>query len=393
MGLFERIFRPKDALKSMRALRDAKKYFATLTAYEPVFHSWRGAIYEYELVRSAIDARARHISKLKADIMGTAQPSLQSKLRQGPNQWSTWSQFLYRVSTILDNQNTCFITPIFDASMNITGYYPLLPERCTIIEYDGEAWLKYKFRRGEVAAVELRKCAILTKFQYKDDFFGTNNSALDDTMELVDVQRQGIKLAVKNSQVYRFMAKLNNFTRHDDLVKERERFTEENFAEEAKGGGLLLFPNTYTDIQQIKTDAYTIDASQMEYIRTNIYNYFGVNEAILQNKAKSEELDAFFNGAIEPFAIQLSEAMTKAIFSERERAQGSIFVVNANRLQYMSVSDKVAMAKQLGDRGALMIDEIRDLFNYPPLPDGQGQHAPIRGEYYYAGEDEEANDE
>ena len=393
MSLFDRIFRPKEALKSMRALRDAKKYFTTLTAYEPVFHSWRGAIYEYELVRSAIDARARHISKLKADIMGTAQPSLQSKLRQGPNQWCTWSQFLYRVSTILDNQNTCFITPIFDASMNITGYYPLLPERCTIIEYDGEAWLKYKFRRGEVAAVELRKCAILTKFQYKDDFFGTNNSALDDTMELVDVQRQGIKLAVKNSQTYRFMAKLNNFTKHDDLVKERERFTEENFTEEAKGGGLLLFPNTYTDIQQIKTDAYTIDASQMEYIRTNVYNYFGVNEAILQNKAKSEELDAFFNGAIEPFAIQLSEAMTKAIFSERERAQGSIFVVNANRLQYMSVSDKVAMAKQLGDRGALMIDEIRELFNYPPLPDGQGQHAPIRGEYYYAGEDEEANDE
>lgn len=393
MSLFDRIFRPKEALKSMRALRDAKKYFTTLTAYEPVFHSWRGAIYEYELVRSAIDARARHISKLKADIMGTAQPSLQSKLRQGPNQWCTWSQFLYRVSTILDNQNTCFITPIFDASMNITGYYPLLPERCTIIEYDGEAWLKYKFRRGEVAAVELRKCAILTKFQYKDDFFGTNNSALDDTMELVDVQRQGIKLAVKNSQTYRFMAKLNNFTKHDDLVKERERFTEENFTEEAKGGGLLLFPNTYTDIQQIKTDAYTIDASQMEYIRTNVYNYFGVNEAILQNKAKSEELDAFFNGAIEPFAIQLSEVMTKAIFSERERAQGSIFVVNANRLQYMSVSDKVAMAKQLGDRGALMIDEIRELFNYPPLPDGQGQHAPIRGEYYYAGEDEEAKDE
>ena len=142
MSLFDRIFRPKEALKSMRALRDAKKYFTTLTAYEPVFHSWRGAIYEYELVRSAIDARARHISKLKADIMGTAQPSLQSKLSQGPNQWCTWSQFLYRVSTILDNQNTCFITPIFDASMNITGYYPLLPERCTIIEYDGEAWLK-----------------------------------------------------------------------------------------------------------------------------------------------------------------------------------------------------------------------------------------------------------
>lgn len=379
MGLFDRIFRPKDAINSIKALREAKKYFGTLTAYEPVFHSWRGAIYEYELVRAAIDARARHISKLKADIHGTAQLSLQSKLKQGPNQWQTWSQFLYRVSTILDNQSTCFIAPVFDADMRITGYYPLLPEKCSIVEYEGEAWLKYAFSRGQVAAVELRKCGILTKFQYKSDFFGTNNDALDDIIKLVDIQRQGIKLAVKNSQTYRFMAQLTNFSKHDDLVSERDRFTEENFSKDAKGGGLLLFPNTYKDIQQIKTDAYTIDASQMEYIRTNVYNYFGVNENILQNKAKSDELDAFFNGAIEPFAIQFSEVMTKAIFSERERAQGSRFVANANRLQYMTVNEKVAMVQQLLDRGVMSINEARELFNYEDV-DG-GDLRTIRGEY------------
>ena len=39
------------------------------------------------------------------------------------------------------------------------------------------------------------------------------------------------------------------------------------------------------------------------------------------------------------------------------------------------------MAKELGDRGAILIDEIRELFNYAPLPDGAGQVAPIRGEY------------
>ena len=33
-----------------------------------------------------------------------------------------------------------------------------------------------------------------------------------------------------------------------------------------------------------------------------------------------------------------------------------------------------------------MIDEIRELFNYPPLENGAGQHAPIRGEYYMADE-------
>ena len=48
------------------------------------------------------------------------------------------------------------------------------------------------------------------------------------------------------------------------------------------------------------------------------------------------------------------------------------------------------MAKELGDRGALFIDEIRELFNYAPLPDGTGQHAPLRGEYKFV--DDESSD-
>jgi hypothetical protein len=142
-----------------------------------------------------------------------------------------------------------------------------------------------------------------------------------------------------------------------------------------------LFPNPYKDIKQIDVRPYSIDAEQMKQIRENVYNYFGVNESVLQNSAKAEELEAFFDGAIEPFAIQFSEALTKMLFSERERAQGSYLIANANRLQYMSTSQKVQMAKELGDRGAILIDEIRELFNYTPLPDGAGQVAPIRGEY------------
>ena len=126
---------------------------------------------------------------------------------------------------------------------------------------------------------------------------------------------------------------------------------------------------------------YAADADQMAQIRENVFNYFGVSEEVLQNKAKAEDLEGFFDGCIEPFAIQFSEAVTKMLFSERERAQGSFLIANANRLQYMSTAQKVQMAKELGDRGAILIDEIRELFNYAPLPNGAGQVAPIRGEY------------
>ena len=379
MGLFDFIFRPQKDRSEYTAANNARKLFTTLTAYSPVFTSWGGMIYESEIVRAAIDARARHISKLKVEITGTAKPSLQARLRLGPNEWQTWSQFLYRTSTILDVHNTAFIVPIFDERNVITGYYTVLPNRCEVIEYNGKPWLRYEFRTGQTAAVEFSLCGVLTKHQYSRDFFGDSNKPLDETMKLIHVQNEGIEEAVKSSASFRFMATLNNFAKPEDLAKERARFTKENL--EADSGGFLLFPNTYENIKQIDVKPYTVDADQMAQILSNVSNYFGVNEEVLQNKAKAEELEGFFDGAIEPFAIQFSETMSKAIFTDRERAQGSYFIANANRLQYMSVAQKVQMAKELGDRGAILIDEIRELFNYAPLPDGAGQVAPIRGEY------------
>lgn len=381
MSLFDKIFRPDKAKESNEALSRAQTLFQTLTAYQPAFTSWGGAIYESEIVRAAVDARARHISKLKVEISGSANKTLQTKLKQGPNQWQTWSQFLYRTSTILDVNNTAFIVPVFDERMVITGIYPILPMKCSLIDYKGELWLRYQFSTGQVGAVEFRKCAVLTKHQYRDDFFGSTNYPLNETMSLIHIQNQGIEEGVKNAATFRFMAQLANFAKPEDLAKERERFTKENLSTDSDSGGFLLFPNTYKDIRQIDVKPYAIDADQMAQIRENVYNYFGVCEDVLQNKAKAEDLEGFFDGAIEPFAIQFSEAVTKMLFSERERAQGSRLIANANRLQYMSVSQKVQMAKELGDRGAILIDEIRELFNYAPLPDGAGQVAPIRGEY------------
>lgn len=385
MGLFEKIF-PRYS-----AAREAQGYFKTLTAYSPAFTSWNGAIYESELVRAAIDTRARHNSKLSISFTGTAQRSLQARMKIAPNEWQTWSQFLYRLSTILDNQNTAFLVPVYNQFGEITGTFPVLPSKCEIKQSGGVPYLIYTFSTGDKAAIELSLCGIMTRFQYQDDFFGESNRALMPTMELIHAQNQGIKEGITNGATFRFLAQLKNFSKTDDIVKERKRFSKENFSGE-DGGGLLLFPNTYENIQQINSKPYVPDAQQMAAIEKNVFNYFGVNEGVLQNSANDEQLDSFFNGAIEPFAVQLSEVMSKMFFTQREMAVGNRIYITANRLQYMSVSHKIQMAQQLGDRGMITIDEIRALFNYPPLPDGSGDRAPIRGEYYFANEKKEADD-
>ena len=376
MGLFDFLFgkRPKPT--------GQYQDFKMLTGYAPHFSQWGGDVYQNELVRAAIGARATHISKLKVETQGSARRALQAKLKHGPNQFQTWSQFLYRLSTILDMHNTAFITPVFDEFGEPSGIYAPLPTRAKIVQYGGAPYLRYEFTWGQTAAVELEYCGIMTKFQYKDDFFGENNAALIPTMDLIHIQNQGIQEGVKSAATYRFMAQLGNFANADDLAKERKRFTAENFARDAEGGGLLLFPSTYKDIKQIDVKPWVIDADQMKVIKDNVYQYFGVNDDVLTNKAVGDSWSAFYEGAIEPFAIQFSEVMTKMLFTLREQSQGNRVTATANRIQYMTNKDKLEVTNGWADRGMASIDEMREVWGLPPLPDGKGEAIPIRGEYY-----------
>ena len=377
MGLFERLFgnRPRPEGKY-------EGQFKVLNGYEPHFSRFNGGIYESELVRASINALATHISKLNVQTFGSAKPALQTKLKHGPNEFQTWTQFLARAATIYYNTNTLFITPVWDEFGEISGIYTPLPSKCEIVQYDNVPYLRYEFTHGRKAAVELEYCGIMPRMQYRNDFFGESNMPLIPTMDLIHIQNQGIQEGVKSAATYRFMAQLNNFSKPEDLANERKRFTKENLAADADGGGLLLFPNTYGNIQQISAKPYTIDADQMKVIKDNVFDYFGVNEAILTNSYSSETWSAFYEGAIEPWAIQFSEVLTRMLFTFREQSQGNYVMATANRIAYMSNADKLSVSAQLLDRGLISLNEAREIWNLPPVEGGDQRI--IRGEYYNA---------
>jgi hypothetical protein len=384
MGLFEKIFGDRKEEKKI-----AFQQFSMLTGHSPHFTSFRGDIYESELVRASINALATHISKLNVKTFGAAKPGLQKKLEHGPNEFQTWTQFLSRAATIYFNTNTLFIIPMYDQLGAISGVYTPLPTRCELVQFKNVPFLRYEFSNGQRAAIELEYCGIMPRMQFRNDFFGESNMALMPTMDLINIQNQGIEEGVKSAATYRFMAKLNNFVKAEDLANERKRFTKENLASDAEGGGLLLFPNTYTDIKQIEAKPFTVDGDQMKAIRANVFEYFGVNEDILQNKFNSDTWSAFYEGAIEPWAIQFSEVMTKMLFTFREQSSGNYVMATANRIQYMSNADKLKVSSQMADRGLMTRNEIREIWNLPPLPEPIGSQLPARGEYYNVGEDSE----
>ena len=374
-GLMDKIF-PNNNKKVQNMIYE---YFQTLTAYTPSFTTYRGGIYEMELTRAAIHSFASMCGKLKPEVQGSAYRNLEKTLQFKPNPWMDTYKFLYRIATILSVDGTAFIIPLYgDDERTVVGFYPLLPQHVEILNYEGEPWLRYTFVNGERAAIELSKVGIMTNHQYKDDFFGDGNDALDGTMELLDLQRQGMMEAVKQSAMIRFAARMGQNMRPEDVEDERKRFSKTNLSADNKTG-VMMFDSKYAEVKQIDSKPFVIDDKQMALIQMNVYNYIGTNENIIQNKYNEDEFNAFYEGKIEPFAIQLSLVLSNMLYTGKELAFGNQIIFTSNRLQYASNTTKLAVSSQMFDRGLFTMNMIMDIWNLPHVPDGDKRW--IRREY------------
>jgi hypothetical protein len=378
MGVFDRIF----GKKAPAAAAKAKMTFELLEGYTPTFVSWAGSIFESELIRAALDAHGRHAAKLQPVIQGEAQKSLRTRLLIAPNEFQTWSQFLYRTAVTLYCRNTAFIVPVSGEYGETLGVMGIVPDSWEVVEYQGQPYVRFTLGRGKRAAVELQRLGILTRYQYKNELFGENNDAMKQTLDLIQMQRQGITEGIKNGASYRFSAQSDNWNTDGDIGKEMERFNRETFQNVKRSGGVLLFPNTYKNVQQIKQEAYKVDAEQMALIKNNVYDYFAINEKVIQSQAYGDEWLAFYESCVEWLAIQLSDVMTRMLYTDRERQYGNRIFFTSNRLQYMSNADKLQAIQTFADRGLMTRNELREILNLAPLPEEIGNQIPARGEYY-----------
>lgn len=371
MGAFNKLFGKFKVKKLLGS------YFQMLDGYTPSFTTYDGGVYEMELTRACVHTFATHCSKLQPNVSGPDGKHIKQMLENKPNIFMTGAQFLYKVATIYETQNTCFIVPILDEWDRLVGYYPVTPNTTELREENGEPFLVYTFGTGEKAAIELSRVGVVSKFLYSSDLIGEDNSALEPTLRLLSTQNQGIEEGIKNSASFRFMATVANFAKGKDLAKERKEWVDENLG--ADSGGLALFPNTYSNVQQIQSAAQIVDPEQVKLIQNRAFIYFNTNEGVLFNKAVGDDWSAYYEGKIEPFAIQLSQAMTVMTYSQNERTRGNALVWSANRLQYMTNKDKLQVSSQMFDRGILSTNDVMDIWSLPHVEDGDKRY--IRKEY------------
>lgn len=374
MGMFDR-FRQR-AVNTVAI----DQYFKLINAYAPAYSTYQGSLYEMGLTRASIHTFATHCGKLQPKITGMARLDLERILSYKPNPMMDTYSFLYKLATILKVENTAFIIPVYNDTMRLIGLWPQQSIGTEIKRIDGIQYLLYPnpVNIGSRLAVPLDEVGVMRNHFYRSSLYGDSNGALDTTLNMMYTNDQGIINGVKNSANIRFIARLANVLQTKDVAAERAKFSNENLSAE-NNSGVLLIDSKYADVKQIESKQMLVDPEQMKIINDNIFNYFGTNQDILQNKFNEETWNAYYEGAIEPFAIQLSLVLSNMIFSQREIAAGNSVMFEANRLQYASNTTKISLVTQLFDRGFITQNQGLEIFNMAPVSDGDKRY--IRKEY------------
>ena len=108
----------------------------------------------------------------------------------------------------------------------------------------------------------------------------------------------------------------------EDITKERKRFTADNLSADNQSG-MVIYDSKFADVKPIESKPFTVNAAQMAQINENVFNYFGTNAKIIQNSYTEDEWNAYYEGKIEPFAIQLSLVMSNMTYTQRELSFGN----------------------------------------------------------------------
>ena len=372
-SLFKTIFGEKE--KPTQNDATGFNMYSLLNTFNSTFYTNTGNAWDMDVVRSSVDAYCRNFAKLKAKHVRdgkTGKSKIEKLLNYRPNPQMEAYSFYYKIAANLKLTNNAFIYPEFSTSGEIVAFWPLMSNRLELLEKNGQLFIRFTFNTGKQKVVPYDNIIHLRGHFFDHDIFGSKNTALRPALDTANVINQGVSNSAKLINSIRGILSAKISQKDEDLAKARDKFVENNFRISSNGSGVIV-TDTKMEYTPINEKSVPINSDQLSYTKNAIYDYFGVNESIVQNKFDENQWTAFYEGGIEPVAIQMSQCFTNALFTENERNFGNEIMFEANRLQYASTSTKVTVVKELSPMGVLMKDDIREIFNMSPLPNGEGK--------------------
>lgn len=353
-------------------------------SYQAIFSNFGTDIYANEVVRSCIRALAEHSSKANVKVVRRVEGNkvdgdklLERMIQYRPNLYMSGKDFISKVRTRLEIDNTAFIYIQRNEFGKCIGLYPMPKASHEALESAGELFIQFRFINGNTMTIGWEDLAVLRKDYNESDIFGDSNAAILTSLELLQTTNDGLKNAIQSTANLRGILKSTKaMIDPADVKKQKEQFVKD-YLNVANEGGIASMDATQ-DFIPITMQPTVANYKHIEEFRNNIYRYFGVNDDILMSKAFGDAWEAFYESRLEPFLLALGLELTNKIFSDREKGFGNEIIFEANRLAYASTTTKMAMVSLI-DRGVITINEYREVLNLSPVEGGDVRV--IRKEY------------
>lgn len=348
-----------------------------LSGYDAKFTTISSNIYDSKVSRQCIDRIATHCAKLipkhiQGSIGNNIKGEINFLLQNEPNPIMNTYDFIYRTISMLYTDSNAFVYIAKDKQGFITGFYPVLALNYSLLQdQSNKMYLQFNFVNGKTYTLPYLELIHLRLFYNKNDIFGTNNKVLFTDLESAHTASEGIKNAIKTSNNLKGIIKYDAVLKEKDIKASKDAFVRDFLNLENESGIAAL--DGKGDFKEINLKPITLDKEQLERVNYNIFDYFGISEKIVNNSYNSTEWNAFFEGVIEPRAIQMSGAFTNKIFSYQARKDGHKIIFTANRLQYASLDSKINLIKVAGAYGLLTKDDGREILDMAPLGGEEGK--------------------
>lgn len=383
MKFFDRFFKrsPKNARPAI-----------TLDGFNAWYSQFGTNIYASDVVQQALKCIVDEIKKLNPshiryrgnDPVPEPKSTVQ-KVLSNPNPLMTTCDFIEKITWLLLLNYNVFIIPIYYTWIDeetkaekryYESLYPIKPSQVEFIEdASGALFVHFWFLNGYDTTIRYDD-VIHIRYNYSvneymgGDFAGLpNHEALLKTLELNHDLLQGIAKAMKASYAVNGAVKYNTLI--DDGTMDKNLKELEKHLNNSESGFLPL--DLKAEFTPFERKTNIVDENTLKFIDEKILRNWGVSLCILTGDYTKEQYEAFYQKALEPLVISYSQAFTKKMFTEREKAFGNKIEFYPKELIFMTVTQTLEMINILSPTGGLYENEKRVALGLRPLPELEGK--------------------
>lgn len=383
MGIFDKLFH--------RAPKD-RKLAPNLNGFTPIFTQFGNDIYMSDAVQQALKCIVDELKKLnpthvrytESDPIPVRNSSIQAVLDE-PNPLMTTSEFLEKCTWLLLLNYNVFIIPIYRTWIDektgqekryYEALYPIQPNNINFLQdATGRLFVQFIFANGYDTTIPYDD-VIHWKYNYSvNQYMGgdingnPNHAPLLKTLQLNEELRQGLAKAMQASYSINGVIKYNTLI--DDGTMQRNLNEFEQKLQSNQSGFLPI--DLKADLTPFKREIALVDADTLKFLDEEILRNWGIPLCILTGDFTKEQYEAFYQKTLEPLIKSLSQAITKKVFTSREKAFGNRVELYPKELIFMTVSQTLEMLNTLSPTGAMFENEKRVALGLRPLPELEGK--------------------